>query len=158
MTPEEINEIEVGQFEFKKAYSPDVLSSGGLGPCIAVGVFDPLTRSGYIMHSPGFKICEPEMEFNLFRIIEDYLGSSRDLSKLKVFAAGCAFERDDDLDFRKFKIDERAHAERILRNYFNDSQLTIKWTPNNHIAALSLYTSTGKFEVDYIDLDDFWEE
>ena len=46
--------IKVGVCEMKKANYPDTLVSGGMGPCIAIGVYDPKTRSGYMMHEPDF--------------------------------------------------------------------------------------------------------
>jgi|TARA_Y100000310_G_scaffold161135_1_gene161092 chemotaxis receptor (MCP) glutamine deamidase CheD len=47
--------IEVEQFEMKKAYYPDSIGSGGLGPCIAISIYDFKTRSGYMMHESDFQ-------------------------------------------------------------------------------------------------------
>src|SRR3989344_5498182 len=43
--------IKVEMFEYTKAQKPDALTSGGLGPCIAVGaIYDPM---GYIYRTNG---------------------------------------------------------------------------------------------------------
>ena len=67
----ETEEIYVGMGDLKKALYPNILCSGGLGPCIAVAVYHPATRSGYMLHEH-----HADIEAKIKEIQEDY----RDLS------------------------------------------------------------------------------
>jgi len=143
-------DIEVEQFEMKKASYPDTLSSGGLGSCIAIGVYDPKTRSGYMMHEPIFQYA------NLDEKIQEIKRDYGNLARLKLFVAGNSLSWDD-AEQREFERSDRPYVERILRKYFQNSQLQIKWTPDNHIAELFLDTSSGEFDLDVQSLDEMLE-
>ena len=45
-----MNVIQVGMADFKTAKPPDVLSSTGLGSCIGICLWDPVTRVGGLAH------------------------------------------------------------------------------------------------------------
>ena len=144
-------DIKVEQLEMKKANYPDTLSSGGLGPCIAIGVYDPKTRTGYMMHEPHFQY--PDLDGKINEIRGDY----GDLTRLRVFAAGNSLASDDDAKQRDFERSDRPYVEQTLRKYFQDSQLQIRWMPDDHSAELFLDTSTGEFELDVQSLDEMLE-
>ena len=148
MYPED---IEVEQFEMKKANYPDTLRSGGLGPCIAIGVYDPMTRSGYMMHEPHFQSAD--LDKNINEIRRDY----GDLIRLRVFVAGNSLDSDDDAKQREFNRSNRPYVEQTLKKYFQVSQLQVNWMPDDHIAVLSLDTSTGEFELDVQSLEEMLE-
>ncbi len=40
-----INQCETGEVSF-----PDILTSGGLFPCIAIGIYDKQLKKAYLMH------------------------------------------------------------------------------------------------------------
>ena len=142
-------EIDVGQFEMKKANYPDTLLAN-LGPCIAIGVYDPKTRSGYMMHEPHFQYADLDRKIN--EIVGDYGDSTR----LRVFAAGNSLTSDDDAKQREFERSNRPYVEQTLRKYFHDSQLQIRWMPDDHCCGLYLHTSTGEFELDVDSLDEMF--
>jgi hypothetical protein len=148
MYPEDIN---VDSLEMKKANYPDTLSSGGLGPCIAIGVFDPKTRSGYMMHEPHFRSVDLDGKINEIR--KDY----GDLTRLRVFATGNSLSSYESEGQRKFERSNRLYVEQTLRKYFRDSQLQIRWMPDDHNVVLFLDTSTGEFELYVQSLDEMLE-
>ncbi|HKK61193.1 MAG TPA: hypothetical protein VJ951_01455 [Bacteroidales bacterium] len=43
-------DVTLGQGEIGETDSPGVLFSGAMGPCIAIGIYDPNNRKGYMMH------------------------------------------------------------------------------------------------------------
>jgi len=140
------DQIDVEMFEMEKAECPDILASGGLGPCIAIGVYDLQSKSGYMMHDPQFE--EEDLEERIKIIREDY----KDLSRLSLFVAGNAFSAGLELGKAGFKgiPRERIYASRelvinFLKKYFKDSQMKVQWLPDNYTGELYLDTSTGKF-------------
>ena len=68
-----------------KAYSPDILYSGTLGPCFAIGIYDPNSRSGYMLHDPTFSQWE-RFEDQLEEIKRDYSNTSA----LQIVITGCS--------------------------------------------------------------------
>ena len=136
------NVIKVEDSEMKKANYPDTLRSGGLGPCIAIGVYDPKSKSGYMMHEGNFQYEDLD---GAIQVIERDYG---DLSSLKVFATGNSLSSyDDDEEQREYEIANRPFVEQILNKYFQASQLQIEWMPDDVTADLYLYTSNGEFDL-----------
>ncbi|MDO8510725.1 MAG: hypothetical protein Q7S55_01015 [Nanoarchaeota archaeon] len=128
--------VEVG--EMTKAHSPDSLWTDGLGPCIAVAVYDPVTKSGYLMHALPHTSLEPKIE----EMSKDY----GDLSRLRVFVTGNSMSFYNGIRQDKFDLSERSYVEGIMTKYFNKRRTTIQWLPDNHCGELHLDTSTGKFK------------
>ncbi len=145
----EAEEIEVRMGELKKAFYPNILCSGGLGPCIAVAVYHPATRSGYMLHEH-----HADIEAKIIEIKRDY----RDLSRVRVFVTGNSLFSDFDAEQRAFERSFRADAERIINQYFNQRQTKIQWLADNLCGELYLYTSSGKFIVDSEKVDDLCYE
>ena len=143
--------IKVEQFEMKKANSPDILRSGGLGPCIAIGIYDSKTKSGYMMHGLDFQ--SDDLDGKIQEIKKDY----GNLTELQIFAVGNSLDSFDNEEQREYEIINRPFVEQILRKYFQDSQLQIKWIHDDHCAELFLDTSTGEFELDIQSLDEMLE-
>lgn len=77
-----MEEIEANDFEYKKAKAPDILTSGGLGPCIAVGAI--YCSKGYLAHFSHIVPPRPELE----RLLGDLKKDVKNKSKLKIYIAG----------------------------------------------------------------------
>jgi|TARA_Y100000310_G_scaffold191260_1_gene191261 hypothetical protein len=147
MEPEVVN---IEQMEMKKVNYPNTLWSGGLGPCIGIGIYDPKTRSGYMMHEPHFQYVD--LDDKIRQIQEDY----GDLSRLKVLAAGNSLASDDDAHQRNFEKSNRPFVEQTLRKYFGNSQLQIRWAPDDYWTEMFLETSTGELRTETGSLDEMF--
>ena len=141
----ETEEIYVGMGDLKKALYPNILCSGGLGPCIAVAVYHPATRSGYMLHEH-----HADIEAKIKEIQEDY----RDLSRVRVYVTGNSLLSSDDAEQRVFERSFRADVEKIINLYFNQKQTKFDWLADNLCGELFLYTASGKFIVDSENLAD----
>ncbi len=146
----DLETINVDDGEMKKANYPDELVAH-LGPCIAIGVYDPITKSGYLMHESHFP--DVDLDGKIQKIKKDY----EDLSRLKVFAAGNSFisgfeSPEIEKKQKEFEQSSRPHVEKVLRYYFKEFQ--IKWVPDNYCASFYLHTETGKFELEVDCLDE----
>lgn len=139
-------DIKVEPFEMKKANSPDILESGGLGPCIAIGVYDSKTKSGYMIHELDYA----DLDRKIREIKRDYC----DLRRLKIFVVGNSLDSFGSKEQREYEISKRPCIEQTLRKYFQDSQLQIRWTPDDYCAELFLDTSTGEFKLVIQSLDE----
>ena len=138
----EVEEIHVDAGEMSKAYSPDILWTDGLGPCIAVAVYDSVTKSGYLMHAlPG-----TSLESQIEEIRKDY----DDLTRLRVFVTGNSLSLPlyNGAEEGKHDLSDRLYVEGIIGKYFNKQQTKIRWLPDYHCGELYLCTSTGNFKAE----------
>ena len=142
----EPQEIQVNQFEMKKAKIPHVLYSGGLGPCIAIGVYAPNKRIGYMIHQPHFS-HGVNSKNSLLDFIKKIREECMDLSGLKVFATGGSLDVLMNQEDNKNLLEDRKFVTKELRKHFKESSLKIIWGEIDCATELFLDTSTGKFKV-----------
>ena len=129
-----IAKYETGEDDF-----PNTLRSGGLFPCIAVGIFDRLSHHAYLIHEPNAAIDK-----NLPGFCRNVLGKSRK-ENLKVWVTGAAIFEDDEES--TYVLGNRTYAETIMSEYFEDDQLFIQWLPNNTYGELTNNTTSGEFTI-----------
>ncbi len=133
-----LTRIEVEQLDMKKAFYPDILEAH-FGPCTVIGLFDPLTRSGYMIHEPDIR--HTNLDKKLEPIRQDY----ENLSQLQVVLTG------DSFFLTGYALDEKEHlstrfpVEEYLHKHF--SHVQIHWLPPAHSGSLYLYTHSGRFEL-----------
>ncbi|MFW6024728.1 MAG: hypothetical protein ACOCRX_00130 [Candidatus Woesearchaeota archaeon] len=135
-------EVFVEMFLMEKEFSPNILNSGGLGPCVAIGFYNPNEKSGYMLHHPMPYKDNLDNYFN--EIKEDY----KDTSNLEIYVTGNSPSMSDDIN----QIDHynlRELIEESLTDYFYDSKLNYDWTDDyNCITNLILDLEKGHFEVE----------
>lgn len=135
------DEIYVSQAEhWVKAYSPDTLLSGGLGPCTAICVYDHNTKSGYMIHEAS-PIVEERIPFFLKDIVCDYKG----VSGLEVHVTGTAICDGEDLEDELPA--QREYVLRELYKVFSEEQVFVEWLPNNTMGELILYLEDGSYDI-----------
>jgi chemotaxis receptor (MCP) glutamine deamidase CheD len=119
---------------------PNVISSGGLGPCIAVGIYDKKSRSGYMMHKAG---ADNDKDLEVF--LRDTLKSTTK-EDLKVWVCGGVIDVDDgdEADVQS----ARNHVINLIEEYFEKEQVSINWAKPRTITELILNTETGKFTIE----------
>ncbi|MEE9525588.1 MAG: hypothetical protein V3V78_03205 [Candidatus Woesearchaeota archaeon] len=150
-----MKEIEVDGDDWKKADYPDILHTI-LGPCIGIGIFDPKTRSGYMIHSTDFYVLD-NLDSFLNIIQEDY----KDLSRLRLCVVGNSLLGDDPQEVNECSLKSRSYVEDQLPIYFNKSQIDFQWALNDVSVDFVLDTSTGDFSIKYEDIkcmDDIIEQ
>ncbi len=143
----EQREIVVGIDEFRKATCPDVLKSGGLGPCIAIGVYNPSDRSGYMLHEADPQTTNYLMEF--LRTIEaDYGG----MDGLRVRVGGNSLSNADTIDrsLREYQKCNRIYVKNTLLNYFERRRIIFRRAPDDNNCELVLDLQKGSFDYDSV--------
>jgi len=146
--------IEVETYaDLVSTYSPNLLSSGGLGPCIAIAFYDSNSKKGFMIHSPHMKSEDLDSKINE---LKQELGS---LYKVKVFVCGASIDSSFDSEEMEALKSDRIYVSDLLGKYFKKGNIKIKWSPNDSVAELTLDTATGKFdfeldECDYADMDE----
>jgi len=73
--------------KMKKIKHPKKVASGGVGPCLALGIYNPLDKSGYIVHDVDPKAND--LESQLKKIKKDY----KDLTEVRVAATGLIHQK-----------------------------------------------------------------
>ena len=112
-----MEEIIVEQGTYKIACAPNILYSGGIGPCIVVGAI--YKRRGYMSHSDT-----PYME-ELDDLLRALKRDIKDRTKLSIYVVGASFDIDRDYEkplvdhyveeIKRTAVDSRARAlEKIL--------------------------------------------
>ena len=129
--------LEIG--EGRAASAPDIMRSGGLGPCIAIAAYDPRTRSGYMVHEPA----PGKQELAAFvQVVENAYGG---LERVRVFAAGGALDPYPMLPELTGMIDEsRKIVEDALRKRFG-RRARFSWGE----CELFLDLKRGRFNVEH---------
>ncbi len=86
-----VRTIRTGMNRYRTARAPNILASGGLGPCIAVGAI--AGNKGYMMHYiPLQNIDRVDCVVRFFKGLEKDVS---DKSKVKLYLAGGAAFKDD---------------------------------------------------------------
>lgn len=139
----DMKEIKVGVNEYKKATAPDILDSGGLGPCIAVGAI--YGKKGYMVHWVPGTILE-----ELDKLLKDLKKGVKDLSKLDIYIAGGGIDPDEeDEEEEKIVLEERELClEKIADAGFSENIRKVQWAKNaskpNSYQCLTLLLSENK--------------
>lgn len=145
-----VAEISLSPGETGEAGSPTIISSGGLGPCVAIGVFDEVKLKGYMAH-----LQDPDQSDELDKFLNYALEETGNRT-LTVWVTGAAIENEDD----DVMIDEimatRKYVENELAERIPNSKLTIAWSSDNCINELYLSTSSGEFEVEKLRNDELF--
>ena len=123
--------INVGMGQFKKAEFPDILNSGVLEPCIAIGFLAKDQGIGYMLHQPHVEGTQLESQV---ASIEREIGT---LSNLHVAVTGGSLSNRD-TDSWLYQYEDRKYVETTLAKYFKTDQLDIRWAGNDSVTKLIL--------------------
>jgi hypothetical protein len=127
--------------------SPGVISSGGLGPCIAIGIYDTRRKYGYMIH-------EANMAFNseLSAFLTNVLSKSNK-EDLSVYIAGGEINNVASKNDNKHVRECRNHVKTELLKLFDKKQIKINWNNSSDAIELILETENGKFFIEHTEMD-----
>lgn len=140
--------IEVGQGEEKSACNDDMLCSGGLGPCIAIVIYNPKSKCAVMMHEANWAV-DNTLHERLERITAE-LGNKKNL---KAFAVGNAVLSDDSDEEKEYILENRDYVIDELLHFFTHENTTLKWLKEDNTAEMIFYPSSGKYEFDMQRMD-----
>lgn len=135
--------IEVDQGEVKKAQPPDVVETGGLGPCVGIFIYDPVTKQAIAAH-----FTDPIQDEKIFSEMLDEVDQIfPDKQRLRVYIGGGGPLEEESLDETK---ETRSFVkEEIKRRGFQKAQVKIRWTDDSlETVQMRLTTETGEVEYD----------
>ena len=118
-----INEVIVDQFEWANVSFPDTIRSGGLYPCIAVGLLDTKFRRAYLNHESN-----PSQGDRMPTFLDGVLEKSAKVD-LQVYVTGAIILDSDDDEDKEYVLKNRKYVEDLVRKYFEDGQTRICWLP-----------------------------
>jgi hypothetical protein len=138
------NTIVIEQQESGSATYPDILTSGGLWPCIAIGILDTKKRVAYMLHEPNASVDE-----NIKPFLNQIL-SKHKKENLKVYVTGGRVLKEEDETQRRYVAEQKSYVEEILKQTFEYEQITFNWA-DNFFCELIIDTATGEFIVEETD-------
>lgn len=139
-------DITLEQGQSDDTCSPGVISSGAMGPCIAIGIFDALEQRGYMIHESNAHVNTTIPGF-----LDNVLNNTEN-DNLVVCVAGGGIDPLEDPD-DEFNINDDIQASRDyvigeLEIKFRDDQIEYHWNNGNGYIELHLNTGTGEFEIE----------
>lgn len=124
---------------------PHILKSDRLGPAIAIGMYDPVSRGGLMAISRQFTASD------LGQLRERVAELYDDTSKLKLDIFGAAracltgVTRGTKSRLRRWVTQERFNLEVSMMAYFSKSQLEFHWLEDGCDGRMILNLGTGEF-------------
>lgn len=128
--------------ENAKAQYPDILSSGEMGPCITVAIYDTIRKCGYMSHQPG-----AEHNNNLENFITDTL-SICEKGDVTVFVCGGTIDKGDEWVTPESVKNSRAYVKKLVFSHFDKKQVQISWGHAGTSSELILNTLNGEFSIE----------
>ena len=147
------SDVQLSINEYKEVRSPQVISSGGLGPCIAVGVYHKSKKKGYMLHAArpsGSAITEQFLDL----VVEQ----TKNSAALSVYICGSSVERIDGEDGVDEAFEDREFVEDTVRQKLNTENIEINWASKDSTAELFLDSKNGEFFFEELPNDEMTEE
>jgi hypothetical protein len=127
--------------EYKRANAPDILTSGGLGPCTCVGAI--YGKKGYMVH---YTAGADSSEFDTF--LGDLRREVKRKDRLKIYVAG--LEEQPGLD--EIALDERKNVlKKIADSGFKTTEVRWNWPDSTQTLSLILSENRAIYEEDMLD-------
>ncbi|MBP9773543.1 MAG: hypothetical protein KBD00_02835 [Candidatus Peribacteraceae bacterium] len=154
-----LHEICSGQ-EIRVLY-PDIAQTGGVGPCIAIGILDTKKRIGYLIHE--YQLTTPGMENILLKEIR----GAPCKEDLKVALAGnVPSDRESieicGLDFDEYLKEVRAHSrvllELLIANGVSSKNIQNFLVDHPALESFEMTIDTTTNEIIVIKEESYWEE
>lgn len=141
------------QGSFDQVNYPDEIRSGGLGPCIAVGIFHPSKATGYMFHAAA-----PHLNTLLEEFLRHVVSETKNSKSLRIYICGASIEDEDEEEEIEQATEARHYVESLVRKTLNTAKITISWAKDNVTSELILNTETGKFSEENINNSGLLEE
>ncbi len=147
-------EIRVRIADMKVGRSPDIISTAGLGSCVAVIIYDAKNKLGGMLHFMLPDVIGPENRFNPFRfghtgipmLIDRLMGMGAEKEFMKAYLVGGA-KMFPDLTGMIGSIGERnvSKAVKVLKEH--QIKTVILAVGENYGRSVKLFTKEGKILV-----------
>ena len=148
-----MEEIKVEQFEYRTSRSPNVLYSGGLRPCIAMGAI--YGKKGYMFHAPPVGHA---FSTHIEPIFRDLRKDVKDKNRLQIYVVGGEIEVNDEYKGEKL-AGRQTVLDKIVQSGFEKCVKEVRWCLPNYYQELRLILLEGRAVIDEFDeLDEFLED
>jgi len=136
-------DITLEMYEYQNIKYPEVLSSGALGPCFAICIYNSKKKCGFMLHQPN-----PENDKDTESFIKIVTGRyKKSIKDIRIIVCGgsAEFGANTDEDEKVITInalkESKQYLKRLLNNYFKKNQITISFAKDNTITELIYDTS-----------------
>ena len=117
---------------YVKSTSPNIIVSGGLGPCIAVGAI--YKAVGYMVHFHSISFSEWDLK-SLVDLLITLNKEIKNKSKLKIYIAGAGSDPGDSKEEKKLMIKDRnVTLETIAKHKLSDNLEKVEWRKTSYMS------------------------
>jgi hypothetical protein len=129
-------------------YSPEIISSGGLGPCIAIGIYHKRKKKGYMLH-----VACPSASASAETFLDHVIKETKNTETLKVYVCGSSIERRDGRESVEDANQDREFIKELINEKLKTRNTEFNWAPSDATTELFLDVQNGEFSVE-VDLND----
>ena len=136
-----MDEIDQGAQKFFPGEEWDSsITTGGMGPCTGVIIYDPISKGSFATHLTAPHTHE---ESTLDEMLSDALERFGNNPGLKIYVGGCC---DDGKIDGASAQDVRNFVERKILTYFPGARLNLNWPPKGVVGmSMTLDQNSGEF-------------
>jgi hypothetical protein len=142
-------EIEVSLCESKILAGSGIIRTGGMGPCIGIGILNNTNKECLLIHEPNAHV-----NFDIEGHIINFI-SRQTPENFTVYITGGAIDGndlDDDFGINEGVELSREYVQGIIESIFPINTITINWNKTSDIAELIYDSRLGTFEVEHTNL------
>ena len=135
--------IEVDMDEWFIAASPTIIETTGLGPCLGIIIYDPVSHQAIVGHFP-----DPYESIDFQTMLKSAVKEMPTSKQVKIYIGGCSPvyspEHPDPYAYSKL---QRVYVKKQLIKYgFKENQITTRYNNSEDTTVLRIDTQTGKVD------------
>src|SRR5688572_14731737 len=127
----------ITQDSYDQVSYPDEIRSGGLGPCIAVGVFHKSKKIGYMFHGAA-----PHQATLFNEFLEHVVHETKNSKANIVWMCGASIEDQDEQEDLDDANEARDYVESTVRSTLKTNKIEVQWSDDNVTSELILKLET----------------
>jgi hypothetical protein len=120
--------------QYDEKYVVDgTIYSGGLGPCIAIAVYNRRQKKAWMIHHPNMDSNQP---------LDTFFKKATQGTKIKnltIFVTGCSIDGIESESDRHCRL-ARQYTEEILAKWFTEEQVVISWSEPGALTEMIIDT------------------
>ncbi|MDQ3123762.1 MAG: hypothetical protein M3Q14_03720 [bacterium] len=137
--------IEVSQDEWVAAAQGEYLTTEGIGPCIGLAIYDPVSKVGYLGHFAAVSIS-PEPFKNM---LQTAISEAERPDLMRVHISGGLkmplLEGENPINITS--LSDRSYALLCIGRHFEEAQVVIRWLEGEEVGTMEIDCATGVCDI-----------
>lgn len=135
--------LEVDMDQWVVAESPTIIETTGLGPCLGIIFYDPVSHQAIAGHFP-----DPYESMDFQAMLETAVNKMPKRKQVKIFISGCSpvYSPEHADPYTYSKMQRAFVKDQLIKNGFLEKQITTKFNNSDDTTVLRINTQTGKVD------------